>query len=90
MSNFPHASGLVIELFARDHWCFPLPRPTGRGALLNESRADRGVRNDALTSEQVAAAAAPRLQPSFVETQEIGIRCQSGPFADFTEHIDES
>src|SRR5437868_1876705 len=57
--------------------------------LLNASRLDCGIGHHAALDEQLAAAAAARLQPFFVEPQEVDVARAARALAHLAEHVDE-
>src|SRR5262245_20544306 len=57
--------------------------------LLYSGRPNGGVWDDPSCHEQLPASRAPRLEPPFVQAQQIGVRDAGRSLADLAEHVGE-
>src|SRR5438552_2343075 len=57
---------------------------------LDSAGFDRRVRDDSPLHQELPAAAAARLQPSFVQPQQVEVRSAGGALADLGQHVDEA
>lgn len=65
------------------------PKLRETAALLDAVVFGGEIRHDPTLREQVRATAAAGLEPSLVETQQVGVRAQQGAFADLGEDVHE-